>query len=493
MDEYHPGIVDRFPLCMALLDRELVVRAWNGYMEQLLNRPATAAVGQPLGRLPEFRGLPVRAAARHALERVQAVHLSPRRRGDGGGPFAGGVSLAPLRRPDGAVSGFLLTVSRVPAKSQPLRSPSRARTDESRWRVGPASRNREAARLALLGAVSELVREPWQEPASMLQAILDLLATEVREEALAILGLGSAGTDVTLLASRGLSPQAAAGLPAAAAGGLLGQALRQGLPVFLASTEPAEVFCREAPGPPVRSLVAIPVRSQERIVIAALCCLGGRVRSPFGEAERAFFSALTSLVGQGLERQPLLAVLSKGVFDTVQALAEAIEAKDPYTKGHVQRVTQYALALGEELGLAPGELRTLQFGATLHDIGKIGIRSEVLNKPGPLTDPERAHIRSHPIVGEQIVAEVDFLQQVRPCIRCHQERFDGTGYPDGLRGEGIPLLARIIAVADVFDALTTDRPYRPALPVARALALLREEAGRGFDPNVVETLCRMLE
>lgn len=150
------------------------------------------------------------------------------------------------------------------------------------------------------------------------------------------------------------------------------------------------------------------------------------------------------------------------------------------------------MALGEELGLPPGEIRTLQFGAMLHDIGKIGIRSEVLNKPGALNEGERAHIRSHPIVGEQIIAEVDFLQDVRPCIRHHQERYDGSGYPDELRGQAIPLLARIIAVADVFDALTTDRPYRRALPVERALALLEEEAGRAFDLKVVEALCRML-
>ncbi len=491
MDEYHPGIVDRFPLCMALLDRDLVIRAWNGCMEELLDRPTASAVGQPLRKLPEFKGLPIRMAIQRLLEGEAAVHLAPRGRENDRGPLAAGLSLAPLRGPDGAVSGFLMTVSRPPASRRNSLPAPRARGDGARWRVGRAGRSREAGRLALLGAVSELTREAWEDAGTMLQAILGLLATEAPEEGLAILGVDPGGAGLTLLASRGLSTAAAAGLPAAAAAGPLGQLLRQGLPIFLESIEPAALFSPEGTGLAIRSLVAVPVRSRERLA-AALCCLGSRPSPPFGDAERAFFAALASLVGQGLERQPLAASLTKGVLDTVQALAVAIEAKDPYTKGHVQRVTQYAVALGEELGLPPGEIRTLQFGAMLHDIGKIGIRAEVLNKPGALSEAERAHIRSHSIVGEQIIAEVDFLQEVRPCIRHHQERYDGSGYPDGLRGEGIPLLARIIAVADVFDALTTDRPYRRALPVERALDLLQEEAGRAFEPKVVEALCRML-
>lgn len=491
MDEYHPGIVDRFPLCMALLDRDLVIRAWNRCMEELLSRPTGSAVGQPLGHLPEFKELPIRTAVQRVLAGEPAVYLAPRGGANGRGPLAAGLSLAPLRGADGAISGFLMTVSRPPAtRKLPLPSP-RGRGEVTRWRrVACAASSREARRLALLGAVSELAREVWEEPGPMLQALLGLLATEVPEEALAILGSLPGGSGLVLLASRGLSAEAAARLPAAAAGPL-DRLLGQGVPVFQASTGSGELFALGEDGLAVRTLVTVPIRSRERVA-AVLCCLGSRPCPPFGDAERAFFAALASLVGLGLERQPLAASLTKGVLDTVQALAVAIEAKDPYTKGHVQRVTQYAVALGDELGLSPGEIRTLQFGAMLHDIGKIGIRAEVLNKPGALTEAERAHIRSHPIVGEQIIAEVDFLQDVRPCIRHHQERYDGSGYPDGLKGEAIPLLARIIAVADVFDALTTDRPYRRALPVERALTLLQEETGQAFEPKVVEALCRML-
>ncbi len=492
MDGYHSGIVDRFPLCMALLDRDLVIRAWNGCMEELLSRPAARAVGRPLNRLPEFKGLPVRMAIRRLLEGEEAVHLTPRGGGDGRGPLAAGLSLAPLRDPGGAISSFLMTVSRPPARRDGRLPTSLTSAEVTRWQVGRVARNREARRLALLGAVSELTREPWGEPAPMLQAVLDVLATELTEEGIAILGVSPGGADMTLLASRGLSPEAAVRLPAAATAGPVGRLLREGLPMFLASAQPADLFPPAETALASRRLVAVPVMSQERVLVAALCCLGCRIGPPFTDADRAFFAALASLVGQGLERQPLVASLSKGVFDTVQALADAIEAKDPYTKGHVQRVTQYALALAEEMSLSPREIRTLQFGAMLHDIGKIGIRSEVLTKPGALSEVERAHIRSHPTVGEQIIAEVDFLQEVRPLIRHHQERYDGSGYPDGLQGEAIPHLARIIAVADVFDALTTDRPYRRALPVERAFSLLEEGAGRAFDPRVVGALCRML-
>ncbi|MEK7367049.1 MAG: PAS domain-containing protein, partial [candidate division NC10 bacterium] len=135
MDEYHPGIVDRFPLCMALLDRDLVIRAWNGCMEELLNRPTASAVGQPLVNLPEFRGFPIRTTIRRLLEGEEAVHLTPPGGRNGRGPLAAGLSLAPLRGPDRAVSGFLMTVIRPPASRHGHLSAPRARSEGTRWRV----------------------------------------------------------------------------------------------------------------------------------------------------------------------------------------------------------------------------------------------------------------------------------------------------------------------------------------------------------------------
>ncbi|HYB73634.1 MAG TPA: HD-GYP domain-containing protein, partial [Candidatus Sulfotelmatobacter sp.] len=213
----------------------------------------------------------------------------------------------------------------------------------------------------------------------------------------------------------------------------------------------------------------------------------------FGPGDQAVLRSTAALAEMGLGKARLLRGLTKIVFDTVNALAVAIEAKDPYTEGHVQRVTQYSLALGEELGLPEDQLQILQFGALLHDVGKIGVRAEILNKRGKLDPLELQEIRAHPLIGEHIIRDVDFLQPVREIVRYHQERYDGTGYPEGLQGEGIPLLARIIAVADAYDSMAADRPYRKSLGDGAAVRILREEAGRQFDPVVVKAFLRIVD
>jgi HD-GYP domain-containing protein (c-di-GMP phosphodiesterase class II) len=167
-------------------------------------------------------------------------------------------------------------------------------------------------------------------------------------------------------------------------------------------------------------------------------------------------------------------------------LAEAIEAKDPYTKGHCGRTAVYAMALGREAGLNETELETLEFGAFLHDIGKIGVKDAVLLKPGPLDDDEWKHMRIHPIVGYQIAAQLDMLKPMITCIRNHHERWDGSGYPDKLKGQDIPLLARIVCLADAYDAMATDRPYKRSIPVEECKVIMRRQAGPQFDPDLVE-------
>jgi len=168
-------------------------------------------------------------------------------------------------------------------------------------------------------------------------------------------------------------------------------------------------------------------------------------------------------------------------------LAEAIEAKDQYTKGHCGRVASYALALAAECGYPEEGMESLEFASFLHDIGKIGIRDAVLLKPGPLDDKEWEHMRTHPIKGYEIASQIDILKPTMPCIRNHHERWDGKGYPDGLKGEDIPLSARIVQIADAYDAMSTDRPYKKALPLEECERLFRKNAGTMFDPELVET------
>lgn len=167
-------------------------------------------------------------------------------------------------------------------------------------------------------------------------------------------------------------------------------------------------------------------------------------------------------------------------------LAEAIEAKDPYTKGHCGRVAAYSLVLAKEAGYPEDGLETLEFGAFLHDIGKIGIKDAVLLKPGPLDDAEWAHMREHPVKGYDIASKIEMLHPIMPAVRNHHERWDGSGYPDKMVGEDIPLVARIVAIADAYDAMATDRPYKAALPLEECEAVLRKTGGKMYDPQLIE-------
>jgi ribonuclease P protein subunit RPR2 len=177
--------------------------------------------------------------------------------------------------------------------------------------------------------------------------------------------------------------------------------------------------------------------------------------------------------------------LQRAICQSLLGLANALEARDPYTRGHSERVGAWARRLATALGLPAAEIETVTQAGLLHDIGKIGVPETVLRKRSALDSAEWALMHNHPLIGAQIVAPFDFFAGGALVIRYHHERWDGSGYPDGLTGESIPLGARIVAVADVYDALTSDRPYRPALPRPAALSYLSEEAGRTLDPDVV--------
>ena len=182
--------------------------------------------------------------------------------------------------------------------------------------------------------------------------------------------------------------------------------------------------------------------------------------------------------------------LEQSYLSTIEALAAALDAKDRHTEAHSRETAAMARAVGRRLGLVDDALRFLEYGALLHDIGKIGIPGYILNKPGPLDDEEAAIIREHPVIGERIVASVPFLVRIRPFVRAEHERWDGGGYPDGLRGEQIPIEARIIHACDAFQAMASDRPYRRARPREWILKEIADQAGRQFDPQVAGRCCR---
>lgn len=202
------------------------------------------------------------------------------------------------------------------------------------------------------------------------------------------------------------------------------------------------------------------------------------------ELERKVAERTRELVEKNQQLQQML-------LGTIETMAITLQVRDEYTSHHSQRVAAYAVAMAEMLSLSTEEIEQVRLAALLHDIGKIGIRESVLHKKGTLTEEEFEHIKTHPLVAERILQPIKLLHEIIAPVKHEHEHYDGSGYPDQLRGEEIPLAARIIAVADAYDALTSDRPYRSALSAEHALEILRAGAGRVWDPQMVEVFIRL--
>ena len=208
----------------------------------------------------------------------------------------------------------------------------------------------------------------------------------------------------------------------------------------------------------------------------------------FDEDDVRLLQTVADQAGAAMRSAVLYERLERAYLGTAEALAAALEAKDEYTADHARSIAEQAEAVGRRLGMSESELRDLRLGAVFHDIGKIAVPEAILNKPGPLSPEERAVMERHTIVGEQILAPVEFLAGVCRLVRHEHERWDGCGYPDGLAGAAIPLGSRIILACDALHAMTSDRPYRRALPADAAHEELRRNAGTQFDPAVVDAL-----
>ena len=233
-----------------------------------------------------------------------------------------------------------------------------------------------------------------------------------------------------------------------------------------------------------RAILAVPLKAHSRVV-GVLQLLNPLEGPSFSDEDLRRMEQFAGVLAPAIENARLYAVQRRQFLDTVTAIAEAIEKRDPYTGGHVRRVVAYSVLLGTEMGLDPAELEELYLAATLHDVGKIATPDAVLRKPAPLDEHEAEVMRRHAADGADIVGRIRELRPVLPGVRHHHERLDGQGYPDGLAGDEIARVAKIIAVADTFDAITTSRPYRKALDPARAAAEIRAGAGSQFCPHVV--------
>jgi HD-GYP domain-containing protein (c-di-GMP phosphodiesterase class II) len=198
------------------------------------------------------------------------------------------------------------------------------------------------------------------------------------------------------------------------------------------------------------------------------------------------FNAMADQLQNYIQRLSAAVTMNSELFiGTVKALSEAIDEKDPYTRGHSERVNGYAVLLAKQLGLPKKEIYEVHISSLFHDIGKIGIEDKILRKPAALTDEEYTVMKQHPNKGFQMLSKIKAMKDILPGIRHHHERWDGTGYPTGMKGEQIPMAARIVAVADSFDAMTTNRPYQKAMPFEKAIARLFELSDRAYDRRVV--------
>jgi len=232
------------------------------------------------------------------------------------------------------------------------------------------------------------------------------------------------------------------------------------------------------------SLLSIPLMSKGRLqgVINVTDRQGDQ---PFTEDDTTFLSMVAGQLAIAIENARLYSEQQQNSLRTVGVIADSLDARDPMTMGHSRRVAEYAIRLARALGLDEDVYNVLRLAGNLHDIGMIGICNSILSKPAPLTDQERSYVQSHSTRGDRILQSLGFLDRVRRVIRHHHEWWNGQGYPDGLKGEEIPFLSRIMAIADAYDAMTSGRPYRAARSATEALAELQRGAGTQFDPNMV--------
>jgi len=240
-----------------------------------------------------------------------------------------------------------------------------------------------------------------------------------------------------------------------------------------------------------KSLLCVPLGYKNRI-IGLIGVYDKKTTQSFTADDLNLFKDIASQTAVAISNYQLNSDVEKAYLDTIRALAMAVEAKDSYSAGHLDRVAKYCIDIGKKLELMEEDIKNLHDGAYLHDLGKIGIPDSVLLKKGKLTEEEYDEMKKHSLIGETIMKPVKSLSKLCSIVRSHQERWDGSGYPDGLKGEEIPFHARILAVADIYDALTTDRPYKKAMTKEDAKKELRKLAGVKLDRKIVEAFLETL-
>lgn len=238
------------------------------------------------------------------------------------------------------------------------------------------------------------------------------------------------------------------------------------------------------------SLMVVPLKIRDKVFGVATAVSFQKNKS-FGEKDIYYMNFITQKAASAIENIALYENIYDNLFATLYAFVTALEVRDLYTRKHSTRVAKYAHLIAKEMDCSDEDLEVISFAGSLHDIGKIGIRDDILLKPGALSDDEFRKIKEHPVIGADIISKMGLWDREMEIVRHHHERFDGRGYPDGLKGEQIPKLARILCVADSFDAMASDRAYRKKMEKSKAIRIIRENAGSQFDPEAVSAFLKI--
>ncbi|MCL2485361.1 MAG: GAF domain-containing protein [Endomicrobia bacterium] len=328
----------------------------------------------------------------------------------------------------------------------------------------------------------------------LVESVIEVACKLIHSDAGSLMLIDQENNELYIAASKGIPADVAAAVTMKIGQGIAGRVAQTGRPIFCEDIESDIRFLRPNVGDRYqsKSFISVPLRVKNRVV-GVLNINAPREIKNFEDRDVRLLTILADQAAMTLENIELYNNLHNFYFEMIQTLARAIDAKDSYTFDHADRARHYAKLIAERMHLPQAIVRHVEFAALMHDIGKIGIEDHILRKKGKLTSEEFEVIKKHPVIGNKIISPVAFLRPVAPMVLYHQEWYDGSGYPEGLIGEEIPLGSRIVAAIDAYDAMTSDRPYRKALPRDYAISELKKGAGTQFDPNVVDVFVNILK
>ena len=344
---------------------------------------------------------------------------------------------------------------------------------------------RQVAELSLITEVGKALNSSLDLD-NLLQYIVDMISSIIEASRSTLMLLDTSVGELSVTVAKGMATKETTNVRFGLGEGIAGVVAETREAILIPDTRLDDRFIDVKGTNKALTMICAPVVNKDQVIGVLnferpLCD-----KYPFGIDDLNLLSTLAAQAGIAIENARLYQNLITVYFDTIRSLANALEAKDAYTHGHSRRVAKDSVRIAKALGFDRKFIETIRHAALLHDIGKIGIRDAILFKPGRLTDDEMEHIREHPVVGANMIQSIEFLKDVTDIVRYHHERVDGKGFPYGLSGEDIPIGARIVCIADAFDAMTTTRPYREGMKIPRALEELVKNKGTQFDSELVD-------